>query len=134
MKNKLTCLLFLLIGLGMFGSMKAQSLYFCEKVDANGNPEGESKTFNISSKGGYFYFLVKLGSPVGCETVKYKIYSVNSYGNENYNATIEQNGLKTNWTYFWKKVTFYEAGNYNVYLYDCNSNIITSASLQIKIK
>jgi hypothetical protein len=112
----------------------SQSLYFCESVDSKGNPTGESSTFNIPKGGGYFYFLVKLPYTIGCTAVKYDIYDVYSDYSENYNTTISQDGIGTNWDWFWKKVTFYTAGYYHVYVYDCYGTVIASSYLTINVK
>lgn len=112
----------------------SQSLYFCESVDASGNPSGESSTFNIPRNGGYFYFLVKLPFTVECTDVYYEIYDVYSDYSENYNTSITHDGLGKNWTWFWKKVTFYTAGYYHVYVKDCYGATLASSYLTINLK
>jgi hypothetical protein len=112
----------------------SQSLYFFESVDANGNPSGESSTFNIPRAGGYFHFLVKLPYTVECTEVYYDIYDVYSDYSENYNTTITQDGVGKSWTWFWKKVTFYTPGYYHVYVKDCYGATLASSYLTIKFK
>jgi hypothetical protein len=112
----------------------SQSLTFCEGVDAQGNAEGASSTFNIPSGGGYFYFLVNLGYEVGCSYVNYDIYKLSSNNAETYNTTISQDDMTTTWTWFWKKVTFYESGRYHIYVYDCDGTLLTSSYVTIKFK
>ena len=119
---------------GFGKSMKAQSLYFCEDVDESGSPKNPSSTFNIPSAGGYFYFLVKLPYAINCSYVNYKIYKVDYSGSETYNTTINQDGMSNNWTWFYKKVTFYETGTYKIYLKDCNGETLTSETVQINLQ
>ena len=109
----------------------SQTLYFCEGVSDAGNPQGESSTFNIPRNGGYFYFLVKLPYEVGCYSVDYVIYKENSRGKMVYNTTISQTDMTSSWTWFWKKVTFYEDGYYRVDVVDCYSNTLTSSYVTI---
>lgn len=120
--------------LAFFQSVNAQTLYFCEGVDNSGYPITESSTFRIPRSGGYFYFLVRLPYEVGCTSVSYDIYNVYSDYSENYNTTIYQSDMSTSWTWFWKKVTFYEPGDYNVYVRDCYGSTLASAYLTVKFK
>lgn len=131
-------LLFLIAVLGvvsMFaGSVKSQTLYFCEGVDKSGYPITESSTFNIPRGGGYFYFLVRLPYEVGCRSISYDIYKVYSDYSEDYNTTITQDDMGLDWTWFWKKVTFYDSGYYHVYVRDCYSNTLCSSYVTIRYK
>ena len=113
-------------------SIQAQSLYFCEEVSKDGEPVHESNVFTINSDGGSLYFLVKLPKTVNCTFVTYKLNTVDSYGNEEYNTTITQDNMKENWSWFYKEVTFYKTGVYMVYVKDCNSNILTAEKITIK--
>lgn len=112
----------------------SQTLYFCEGVTDAGNPTGESSTFNISRNGGYFYFLVKLPYTVECNEVYYDIYDVYSDYTEGYNTTITHDNLTKNWTWFWKKVTFYKSGYYHIYVKDCYGATLASSYLTINYK
>jgi hypothetical protein len=130
-------LLFLIAFIGVisvFQSINAQTLYFCEGVDKNGYPITESSTFRIPRSGGYFYFLVRLDYEVGCTSVSYEIYNVYSDYSEDYNTTIYQSDMGTNWTWFWKKVEFYQSGYYHVYVRDCYGSTIADSFLTIKFK
>jgi hypothetical protein len=115
------------------GQVKAQTLYFCEGVDNDGYPITESTVFNISSGGSYFYFLVRLPYAIDCRSVRYEIYKVDRYGNESYDNTIYQD-TERDWTWFWKKVTFYDSGKYNVYVYDCYDYLLTSGSVRTQFR
>jgi hypothetical protein len=132
MRKNLAILIFIVAALFILQkSANSQTLYFCEGVSDNGKPITPSTTFNIPSGGGYFYFLVKLPYEVGCYSVDYIIYKENSRGKMVYNTTITQEDMKTSWTWFWKKVTFYEDGYYRVDVVDCYSNTLTSSYLTI---
>lgn len=132
MKKNLAIWIFIVAALFILqNSANAQKLYFCEGVTDNGKPITPSSTFNIPSGGGYFYFLVKLDDAIGCYNVDYVIYKENSRGKMVYNTTITQEDMKTSWTWFWKKVTFYEDGYYRVDVVDCYSNTIASSYLTV---
>ena len=115
------------------GSSNSQTLYFCEGVDRDGYPITESAVFNISSSGGYLYFLVRLPYAISCRSVRYEIYKVDRYGYESYSNTIYQD-TERDWTWFWKEVTFYDDSKYNVYVYDCYDYLLTSGSLRIQYR
>ena len=110
----------------------SQEIYFCEGVTDNGKPTGESSTFNIPSGGGYFYFLVRLPYNLNCYSVDYELYKVDTYNNtETYNTTISQDDMGKDWTWFWKKVTFYKTGYYHVYVKDCNGYTLTDGYVTV---
>ena len=134
MKKTLFSIFFVFAVLLVFQKANAQELYFCESVTDGGQPVGSSSVFNIPSGGGYFYFLVKLPYNVNCTYADYVIYKVDSYGNETYNTTISQTDLKANWTWFWKKVTFYDAGFYRIDVLDCSSSLLATKYLTINYK
>jgi len=125
-----SCLVFILF-FGFENNARSQSLQFCENVSSNGAPIAESSVFNISDKGGYFKFLVTLPFTVGTQYVNYEIYKIDSEGNETYESTINHE-VDASWTWFWKEVTFYKAGRYNVYVYDGVKNFLTSAQVRIQ--
>ena len=135
MKKFLVAFFLLFTFLMLSKAVYSQKLVFCEGVDSKGKPQSPSSTFSIPKGGGYFYFLVNLnGYELGCTYVNYDIYEVNSDNTETYSTTINQYEMQTSWTWFWKKVTFYTAGDYRVYVYDCNGSILTSAYLTITYK
>jgi hypothetical protein len=114
-------------------NLKAQSMYFCESVSSDGYPVTESSTFTIGSSGGYLDILVKLPYELNCRSVRYEIYKVDSYGSETYSTTISQD-TERNWVWFYKQVTFYDSGKYNVYVYDCGDALLTSGSVRIQFQ
>ena len=132
MKKNLFVLIFLFTALFVFQNFaSAQKLTFCEGVSSDGSPIGKSSTFNIPAGGGYFYFLVNLRSEVNCAYVDYVVYKENSRGTMEYYTTYSQDDVKANWTWFWKKVTFYDAGYYRVDVVDCGSETIASSYLTV---
>lgn len=133
MKKVLLFVLLVVASVTLSQSLKAQSLYFCESVDKDGYPVGESSVFTIPSSGGYLNMLVRLPYSVDVYSVRYEIYKVDSYGGETYDNTIYQDTEK-NWVWFWKQVTFYKSGEYNIYVYDSNNYLLTSGSIRIKLR
>jgi hypothetical protein len=132
MKKTLLVLVFMFIALFAIEKFaSAQTLYFCEGVSESGKPITPSSTFNIPSGGGYFYFLAKLPYEIGCYSVDYVLYKEDSRGKMVYNTTITQDNMQSSWTWFWKKVTFYDDGYYRIDIVDCNSNTIASSYLTV---
>jgi len=131
MKKVLLFVLLVVASMTLSQSLKAQSLYFCESVDGDGYPVGESTVFTIPSAGGYLNVLVRLPYALDVYSVRYEIYKIDSYGNETYDNTIYQDTEK-NWVWFWKQITFYKAGRYSVYVYDSNNYLLTSGSIKIQ--
>ena len=134
MKIKINSILFFFIVIIFAGSVNAslaQSLQFCEDVTQDGAPVSASSVFNISEKGGYLKFLVTLPYRVGTSSISYEIYKVDDDGYESYENSIIQD-VEPSWTWFWKEVTFYKAGRYNVYVYDGDKNFLASSSVRIQ--
>ncbi|CAN5610760.1 hypothetical protein BH10BAC5_BH10BAC5_01760 [soil metagenome] len=111
----------------------AQTLSFCEDVNSKGNPVNYSTTFNIGSGGGYLYFLVNLPYNLNSRSVKYDIFRLDSYGSEVYDNTIYQD-TELSWDYFYKQVTFYKSGTYNIYVYDSSDYMLASGSIKINMR
>ena len=129
MLKKLTVAsLFILALFAVTGNTSSQSIYFCEGVTDDGYPITESSTFNIGSGGGYVYVLVRLPYEVACRSVRFEVYRNGAYDNTIYVDT------EKNWVWFWKKVTFYDSGNYTVYAYDCFDYQLTSGSVRINFR
>ena len=106
----------------------SQTMYFCESVDADGYAVGESSVFNIGSNGGYLDVLVRLPYALGTRSVSYEIYRNGVYDN-----TIYQDS-QTNWVWFYKQITFYQAGSYQIYSVDGNGATLCSGTLTIQIR
>lgn len=115
------------------GAGIAQTLYFCEGVDDDGYPEGQSTSFTVGRNGGYLYMLVR--SKYACETehVYFDVYKVDSRGKESFDNTLEMD-TETNWVWFWKKITFYDNGTYNIYVYDEYDYELCSGQVRISYR
>ncbi|GAB4295620.1 MAG: hypothetical protein Kow0098_18060 [Ignavibacteriaceae bacterium] len=111
----------------------AQKVYFCEGVDEDGYPINEAYEFTIPSSGGYLYVLCRLPYRVNSSEVIMDIFRVNRSGNEEFDNTLY---IDTNrdWAWFWKKVTFYDAGTYAFYLYDEDENYLASGEVKISYR
>ena len=106
----------------------SQTMYFCESVDGDGYPVGESSVFNISSSGGYLDVLVRLPYELGTKSVSYEIYHDGVYDN-----TIYQDAQR-NWAWFYKQITFYQSGSYQIYAVDGNGQTLCSKTLTINFR
>ncbi|HVO76139.1 MAG TPA: hypothetical protein VMT35_19095, partial [Ignavibacteriaceae bacterium] len=130
MKNINTLLKYILtLFLFTAGVSYSQVLYFCESVDKDGDPVNHAERFTINSNGGYLDLLVQMDNEVGVNSVYYKIYEVKN-GKEVYDNTIWQD-VEPDWTWFWKQITFYNDGTYNIYVYDEDGNFLASNTIQI---
>ena len=131
--NKTFFVISLIVSLafGAASFSEAQSLVFCKKVGAGGNPVDASTYFRSGSSTDTIYFLVHIPNPMLCSYVNYEIYTLEGDGKEQWAVTIKQDGIGSDWTWFWKKITFYESGSYAVYVKDCNSKIIADGKLRI---
>lgn len=121
----------LAFALGKTGELAAQSLQFCENVSGAGESINPSTLFNIDQKGGSLKMLITLPYRLRSTQVIYDIYRVDPTGEEKYDNTIYQDS-DAEWTWFWKEVTFYSAGRYNVYVYDRDRNFLTSGQVRIQ--
>ena len=129
--KKFQFVLFVFFCLSVFGSINqayAQQIYFCEGVDDDGYPINESSTFTIPEDGGYLYVLIRLPNKVNCRSVKLMIYDED----EQLENTISVDTEKS-WTWFWKKVSFYEAREFIVDVWDCNSEFLVSGNIEINM-
>jgi hypothetical protein len=116
---------------GFSGNLSAQVMDFCEDVSSDGKPISPSTLFNIETAGGSLKVLVNLPYTLGSSQVMYDIYVVDPNGEEKFDVTIYQD-TESDWTWFWKEIIFYNAGRYNVYVYDRDRNFITSGQVRIQ--
>jgi hypothetical protein len=77
--------------------------------------------------------IFRLPYSINCREVRYEIYKVGRSGRETYDNTIYQD-TERDWSWFWKKVTFYDVGKYNVYVYDCYDYLLTSGSVRTQYR
>jgi hypothetical protein len=108
----------------------AQRVYFCEGVNDDGSPINDASEFTISSSGGYLYVLTKLYSRCNTKEAIIDIFKVGNDSKESFVNTIYVD-TETSWTWFWKKVTFYNSGKYNVYVYDEDEKLLASGTVRI---
>jgi|SRR4030095_2220716 len=129
MAKKLLLVLFAaLVFFAVSERSNAQSIYFCEGVTSDGYAKGESDVFNISRDGGYLDVLVRLPYEVACRSVRFEVYKNGNYDNTIYLDT------EKNWVWFYKQITFYSAGSYSVYIYDCFDYMLTSGTVRIQYR
>jgi hypothetical protein len=132
MKLKIALVIAVLaFALGKSRELSAQTLQFCENVSSTGEAISSSTLFNIDQKGGSLKMLTVLPYRLGSTQVIYDIYKVDPTGEEKYDNTIYQDS-DAEWTWFWKEVTFYSAGRFNVYVYDRDRNFLTSGQVRIQ--
>ena len=130
--NKLLTAVFVIIVSFNFSKVSfSQSLQFCEDVSKEGVPISASSVFNISTKGGFLKCLTTLPYRISTQTVSYEIYKVDSDGIEIYDTSIYQD-VDPSWTWFWKEITFYDAGVYNISVYDGEKNFLASSQIRIQ--
>jgi hypothetical protein len=104
----------------------SQSIYFCEGVDDDGEPINESSQFTIPEDGGFLYVLIKLPYEIDCSEVGIEIYRNGKHDN-----TIDMD-TEYNWTWFYKQITFYKSGSYDIEIYDyCSNEVVASGSVEI---
>ena len=130
-RKLLTACCFLIVSLNITGIGLSQSLQFCEDVSKEGAPMNASSVFNIGPKGGYLKCRTTLPYRIGTQSVSYEIYRVNYDGMESYDNTIYQE-VDPSWTWFWKEVTFYDEGTYNINVYDGDKNFLASSQIRIQ--
>lgn len=124
------CFIIFLI-LFISNNSNSQTLQFCEDVSKDGEAITTSSVFNINTEGGFLKCLTKLPYRVGTTEVSYEIYKVDADGVETYDNTIYQE-VDPSWTWFWKEITFYKAGRYNVNVYDGDKNFLASSQIRIQ--
>jgi hypothetical protein len=114
------------ISTGLFNLSYSQSIYFCEGVDDDGEPINESSEFSIPEDGGYLYVLVQLPDNIGCRSVSFEVYR-----NDKYDNTIDMDTEKS-WSWFWKKITFYDDGEFTIDVVDCYDDVIVTGVVEIE--
>ena len=125
MKTWFRALLLFTFLIAFIQGLNAQSIYFCEGVDDDGYAINEASTFTIPRDGGYLYVLVRLSYEVDCSSVKFEIYRNGDYDNTIYLDT------QSDWTWFWKQITFYKRGTYEIYAYDCYDYELAHGTVKI---
>ena len=108
-------------------------MVFCESVSEKGEAIDPSNFFVIGDKGGFFKILIRLDRPVGSTAVTFDVFQMNEEGKEVFDNTIR---MKTTpeLTWFYKEVTFYREGKYNVYAYDEKNRLLGAGMVEIRRK
>jgi len=127
MRHFKTAALFILFVTGLTFSQK---IYFCQEIDYNGRPVGAYNVFYSSSTSGYLYVLVRSSEEMSTSKVKFKFYSVDEYGYETYLNTLYEN-YDDDYTWFGKQFSFHSTGNYKVYVYDDDDELLTTGTVTI---
>ncbi len=110
----------------------SQLVIFCENVDHIGNPKNASPEFTVSKKGGFLKLLVRLKKKANTNSVVIDIFRMKGEKRE------LDNSIKMNvnpfMTWFYKEVTFYKEGEYQVNVYDETGKMLAVGKVLIKIK
>lgn len=109
-----------------------QQVIFCESVDKSGAPKNSSKEFTIGSKGGFIKILVKLNNQIRSKSAVIDVYNVKD-GKEVFNNSIKMK-LQPEVTWFYNEITFYNTGEYNVYVYDERDKLLGVGKVKINLK
>ncbi|MCW5907061.1 MAG: hypothetical protein KIS94_04325 [Chitinophagales bacterium] len=113
MKTLVSIAFMVLLGVGA----SAQStLTFCVEVGKGDSCIRPTTEFDIDDDGGTISMLVKPEDSVQTTILRYKIYYIDNYGNEQWSNTIEQI-TNPSWTFAWQDVVFYDPGTYKIKVY-----------------
>jgi hypothetical protein len=110
----------------------SQQVIFCESVTAEGNPVNQAKEFSIGDKGGFFKVLVKPGKQIEARNVVFDVYLMKE-DKETFNSSIKMD-VAPGLTWFYKEVTFFQPGEYHVYVYDDRDQVLGVGQVDIKMK
>ena len=111
--------------------LPAQQVFFCESVDRLGIPKNASKEFTIGSDGGFIKILVKQNKEIGSENVVFDVYKLEN-GKEHFNNTLKMS-IQPAVTWFYKEITFFKSGDYNVYVYDERDKLLGVGTVKINL-
>lgn len=111
--------------------LSAQQVFFCESVDRLGIPKNASKEFTIGSDGGFIKILVKQNKEIGSENVVFDVYKLEN-GKEHFNNTLKMS-IQPAVTWFYKEITFFKSGDYNVYVYDERDKLLGVGTVKINL-
>jgi len=113
-------------------SLAAQQVIFCEQVDEMGRPRNASNEFTIGNEGGFFKILVKLNEQVSSNEVTFDVYKV-SEGTKHFDISLRMD-VKPSLTWFFKEITFYKPGEYQVYVYSDRDKLLGVGHVVIHMK
>jgi hypothetical protein len=98
------------------GVTAQSTLTFCVEVGQGDQCIRPTTEFDIDDDGGTISLLVKPEDSIQATTLRYKIYYIDNYGNEQWSNTIEQH-TQPGWTYAWQDIVFYDPGTYKIKVY-----------------
>ncbi len=107
------------------------SLTFCKEVSTEGTAQNASNSISTGKEGNPVKILVKGDEKLNTEGVEYRIFFVDDNGKESEISKLPQ-FVEPDWSFAWKKVTFYNPGTYRVKVYNDKGAYLTSANLSVK--
>ena len=113
-------------------TLTAQQVIFCEQVDASGRPKNASNEFTIGNEGGFFKILVKLNEQVSSNEVVFDVYKV-AEGTKHFDTSLRME-VKPAITWFFKEITFFKPGEYQVYVYSDKDKLLGVGHVVIHLK
>lgn len=122
-----TATAFLLAGISFTGH--AQSLSFCQKLDASGNPANPSTEFTVGKNGGPVLFYFVPPQSFASASVNFDVYTLQE-GKEVFKVTLKQSASGSKAVA--KQMTFYDAGRYRIYVFDDKDKQLAKGELTIK--
>ncbi|MFZ7114039.1 MAG: hypothetical protein ACO1G9_01575 [Bacteroidota bacterium] len=127
--NKILLFLFLMLAAT---TIRAQDVFFCEKVTKDGMPVNPSGYFIISKKGGFFNVLVKHKNPIASSEVTFDIYLMIDNKETFINSVKMKVDPESTW--FYKEITFYKQGIYKVYVYNEKDRFLGVGKMQTTVR
>ncbi len=117
-----------------FSNSSAQKLTFCESVDMGGKVSGASDVFTVGTSGGYFQLLVNMPKEVSSRHVLFDVYWIEPSTQKEVFENSIRVPVDPKWTWFKKEVTFYKAGDYVVYVYNDQDQLISAGKVKIIVQ
>ena len=108
----------------------SQSLTFCEKVDASGNPVNPNTVFSVKQNGSPISFFYILPTGYNGASVNFDIYKIDE-NKEVFHSTMKQ-AVNPAQKSVSKQMTFYDAGKYRIYVFDEKDQQLAKSDLVIK--
>lgn len=107
----------------------SQTLSFCERVNADGSAVNSYSSYTIEKNGSPVTFLFTVPTNATTQNVNFDVYRVMN-GKEVYQSTVKQAASQKNW--ITKQMTFYQEGQYVIYVFDEKDKNLAKATLTVK--
>jgi hypothetical protein len=130
-KNLKFLSLTLLFALAFSSGINAQKLSFSEKINSNGDPLNAATTFAVGKNGGVVYIHFVLPANFNGAQVNFDVYRLEAGGKEVFQSTMKQPVTAGKSTVS-KQMTFYDAGQYRIYVFNEKDQQLGSGTLTIK--